>query len=86
MEFDFVTIISAIVSVIAVVAGGFWAKSKGKLSKVKTLAVETVEVITTLDAALADNKVTKEEVVELKKEAADVKVAWKALFAKEITE
>lgn len=86
MELDIATIIGAVVSVIAVVLGGLWTKGKGKLNKVKNLAVETVEVISKLDEALADNKVTKEEVEQLKKEAADVKIAWKALFAKEIVE
>ena len=37
-----------------------------------------------IDSVLADDKVTKEEIAEVRKELADVKAAWKALFAKEI--
>ncbi len=86
MELDIWTIVSAGLGLIAAVAGGFWAKGKSKIAKIGKLAKETTDVITKLGAALEDNKITKEEVAQLKVELAEVKVAWKALFTKEINE
>lgn len=80
---DWGTVISVILTGVTVFAGGFWLKAKGKLSKVVKLGMEVMEVVTKFEAALSDNKITKEEIEDLKKEAADVKAAFKDLVSKE---
>lgn len=82
MELDVWTIVSAVLGLIAVVAGGFWLKAKGKLKHVADLVREAYEVVQKLYTALEDDKVTKEEVAELKKELADVKAAFLVLIGK----
>ena len=63
---------------------GFVVKFKGKLSKAGILAKETADVISKVNEVLDDNKLTIEEVQSLQKELEEVKVAWKALFEKEV--
>lgn len=82
MEFDIWTLVSAVLGLVAIVAGGFWARAKGLLSKLAKLVKETVDVIDAVVLALEDNKLTKEEVEEIKKHALELKGAWKALFNK----
>ena len=82
MEFDWTVVVSAIMTVLAAVAGVFWKKGKGKIAKVATLARETADLISKATAVLDDDKVTREEVASLKKELCDVKDAWKALVGK----
>ena len=80
---DVGTIITLVISLAATFAAGAWAIAKGKLKKVVSLGREVVDIAATLEKALSDDKITKEEVQEIKKEFADVKAAWKALITKE---
>ena len=82
MELDIWTIVSAVLGLVAVVAGGFWLKAKGKIKQVADLIKEAYEVASALHAALEDNKVDKAEVDALKKELADVKAAFLTLIGK----
>jgi|WetSurMetagenome_2_1015567.scaffolds.fasta_scaffold191215_2 hypothetical protein len=76
------TIISAGLGLLALIAGGFWASAKGKLTQVVSLGKEVVDVIEALDAALADNTITPEELAAIKKEVQSVKDAFKLLLNK----
>jgi Tfp pilus assembly protein PilO len=82
MELDLWTIISAVLGLVAVVAGGFWLKAKNKISQVSALIKEAYEVAAALSAALEDNKVTAVEVEQLKKELKDVKDAFFVLIGR----
>ena len=75
-------IISALLTVLATVFGGGLKKAKDKLKALVTLFKEIWELVGKLSAALEDNTVTPEEVTELRKEANDVKLAFKALIGK----
>lgn len=79
---DLSTIITIVVAIVGTFAGGFWLKAKGKLSKIIKLGSEAIEVANTLNKALEDDKITKDEINQLKKEVADVKAAWKNLTNK----
>jgi Tfp pilus assembly protein PilO len=79
---DVWTIVSAALGLVAVVASGFWLKAKGKIAAIGTLVKEAYEVIATVHEILQDDKVDKAEIEELKKEAADVANAFKALIGK----
>lgn len=83
MELEMIlTVVSAILGVVAMVAGGFWLKAKGKLNAVKNLAKEAVDLVQVAVGTLDDDKITKEEVESIKKEASEVKAAWHALIGK----
>ena len=82
MEFDLWTIVSAVLGLVAVVAGGFWLKSKGKIALAADLIKQAYEVVQALHLALEDNKVDKAEIDNLKKELADVKGAFLKLIGK----
>jgi divalent metal cation (Fe/Co/Zn/Cd) transporter len=82
MEFDVWTIVSAVLGLVAVVAGGFWLKAKGKIKAAADLFKEAYEVVAKVYEVLQDDKVSKEEVAELKKEVSDVSAAFKALIGK----
>lgn len=79
---DWTVIVSAVLGVVAVVAGGFWLKAKGKLAQIASLVKEAYEVVAKINEVLADDKVEKSEVEALKKELADVKDAFKVLIGK----
>ena len=82
MDFDLWTIVSAVLGLVAVVAGGFWLKAKGKIALAADLIKQSYEVVQALHTALEDNKVDKAEVDNLKKELADVKAAFLKLIGK----
>lgn len=82
MELDVWTIVSAVLGLLAVVAGGFWLKAKGKIAQVGGVLKEAYEVVAKLHTVLEDNTVSKAEVAELKKELADVKTAFFELIGK----
>jgi FtsZ-interacting cell division protein ZipA len=75
-------IITGAIAVLGTVFGAFWKKAKGTLGKVFKLSSETLQLIEKLESALEDDKITKKEIEEIKKEAQDVKLAWKALTEK----
>ena len=78
------TIVSAILGVFALVAGGLWAKGKGKLNAVKNLMKESYDLVNVAVSAIDDDKITKEEVDQIKQEASEVKVAWRVLIGKDL--
>ena len=82
MELDIGTIITLILAVLTTFLGGFWLTAKGKIKKVINAGKELLDVGTTLSDALADNKITAEEIDRLKKEWAEAKGAVKAIFEK----
>jgi len=79
---DISVIISLVLTVVATVAGGFWLKAKGKLSQVKTLVKEAVDIITVAVEALDDNQVSSDEIENLKLQVTEFKAALKALIGK----
>ena len=76
------TIVSAGLGFIALVASGFLIKTKGKLSQVIVLGKDVVDVVEAFEKAVADNTVTSEEVAAIKVELVEVKAAFKALVSK----
>lgn len=83
MELDVWTIVSAVLVVISGLFAAFWKKGKDKILKAAKLGKEVLDVVDAATTALEDDKITKEEVELIKKEASEVKVAWKALLGKE---
>lgn len=81
-NFSIWQIISAVIGVIAMFFGTKWGIGKGKLSQIVTVGSEAMDVANALDAALEDNKITKEEIANLKIQLAEVKVAWQKLTGK----
>ena len=77
------TIVSALLGVIALVAGGYYAIVKGKLNQFKAVVKEGKDVVDAAISSLDDDKITKAEVEKIKQEAAEFKAAVKLLFAKE---
>jgi Tfp pilus assembly protein PilO len=80
---DLGTIITLVITAIATFAGGAWAIVKGKLKQVVNLARKAIDVATTLESALEDDKISKVEIEALKTDLAEVKGAWKELTKKE---
>jgi hypothetical protein len=79
---DVATIISLVLVVVTGVFGGFWLKAKGKLGQIKNLVKEATDVITVSVGALDDDKLSAEEIAQIKKEAQEVVAAFKALIGK----
>lgn len=79
---DVGTIISLVLGVVTVVFGGFWLKAKGKLGQIKNLVKEASDVITVSVGALDDDKLSAEEIEQIKKEAKEVVAAFKILIGK----
>ncbi len=83
MELELIlTLVSVGLGVLATVAGVFWGKAKGKLKAVANLSKEIFDLVKTATDALDDNKIDKAEVDAIKKEAIEVKAAWKVLVGK----
>ena len=81
-KMDVGTIISLVLGVVTVVFGGFWLKAKGKLQQIKNLVKEATDVITVTVGALDDDKLSPEEISQIKQEAAEVVAAFKILIGK----
>ena len=79
---DVATIISLVLTVVSVAFGGFWLSAKGKLGQVKNLVKEATDVITVSVGALDDDKLSAEEIAQIKKEAVEVVAAFKLLIGK----
>ena len=75
------TIITIVISIVALVAGGFWLKAKGKLADIVALLKEAKDVITAVQTALADDKISKEEKEAIKKEYDELVGALKQLIS-----
>ena len=78
------TLVSVGLGLIATVAGVFWGKARGKLKQVVNLFKQVYELVDAVFKMIDDNTITQEELDTLKKEAADVKDAFKALLGKTI--
>jgi len=76
------TVVSVVLGLIATLAGGLWAKSKGKLNAAKELAREAFELVDVAVSSIEDDKITVEEVEKIKEEAQQVKIAWRVLIGK----
>ena len=75
-------VVSAILGIVATVWGVGFQKIKGKLKAVAVLVKEAYEVVAKVAEILEDDKISPDEIEELKKEAADVKAAFFALIGK----
>jgi len=84
MDLDTIlTIVSAIMGIVALLAGGFWLNAKGKLNQFKNVVAEGYDVIKAAVEAIDDDKIDRAEVELIKQEAAEFKAAVKLLFAKQ---
>ena len=79
---DWLTIVSAVLGLVAIVGGGAYLKVKGKLGQVKNLGKEAVDVLIVAVNAVDDDKITAEEVAAIKKEAKEAAAAFKTLIGK----
>ena len=77
---DWGSVLNIALTIITVIAGGLWAKSKGKLNQLRSAAKEGYEAIETVVNAVADDKITAEEQVAIKKEATEAWIAIKILL------
>lgn len=85
MEFNLDTIlvvVSAVLGVLAMVLGYKFTTAKGKLGQLLTLGKEGMDVISAAVKALDDNTITKDEIEGIKKEALEVRAAWRVLVGK----
>ncbi len=82
MTFDFATIATILLGLVATIASGFWLKAKGKFGQLKTLVKEGYDVVQASIDALDDDALTAEEIAGIKKEAQELVAAFKALIGK----
>ena len=79
-------ILEAGLAVAAVVLGAKWGKGtgivKGYIEKISDINIQVKEALSTIQNALEDNKITKEEAIDVAKECKDVLTAVKALTNK----
>lgn len=83
MEFDFWTVATLVLGVLAAVFGVFLFKAKGKAFQAFLLGKEALELVKTVLDAAADNRFDDAEQASIKKEAQDVKEAFRTLLGKE---
>ena len=76
------TLISVGLGLVATVATVFWGKARGKLKQVVDLFKQVYELVDAVFNMIEDNAIDQAELDTLKKEAADVKDAFKALVGK----
>lgn len=79
---DFGTIIAIVMTGLTTFFGVFWGKIKSKLGKVAKMAREIYEAVDSIDKSMSDDKLTKEEILNIKKEIQDVQKAFKELIKK----
>ena len=79
---DLGTILTIVLGGIATFAGGFWLKGKGKLKEIANLVLEVYELLSEIERALDDDKVSKQEIEAIKQRIADVKEAFKKIITK----
>ena len=75
-------IVTSVLSIVTMFAGGFWLKAKGKFKHAKDVIKEALDVVIHVDQALEDDKITKEEKDAIKVEIGELKAAWKFLIGK----
>ena len=74
-------IITIVIAIVALVAGGFWLKAKGKLAHLVNVLKESKDVIAAVQTALADDKISKEEKEAIKTEYDELVGALKQLIS-----
>ena len=79
---DIGTIVTLVMSAIAALAGGFWLKTKGKLTQLKNVIKEGADVVIVAVNAVGDDKLDAAEIEAIKKEAKEAVAAFKALVGK----
>jgi len=79
---DIGTIITLVLGLIATFASTFWVLSKGKIGLIATAAKELADVGSALSRALEDDKITKEEIQDIKTQWLEAKTALKAIVGK----
>ena len=77
---DLGSVLNIVLTIVTVVAGGLWLKTKGKLKQLRNVAKEGYEAIQAVVGALEDDKIDAEEQVKIKKEALEAWVAIKILL------
>jgi len=82
LGFDVWTIVSILLGLATTVFAVQSAKIKLKINQVYLLGKESVDLARVATKALDDNKITPEEVAEIKQEASEVKTAWNNLLGK----
>ena len=81
-SFNWWTIVSGVLAVLATIFGAAFRKVKAKIKLVYAFLKEGLDVVFVLTEALDDNNVDAEEVKQLKAAVAEAKGAWKAIWAK----
>lgn len=77
------TLVSIVLGLGATLLGGKWLIAKNKLGQFKTVVKEGIDVVTAAIDAVEDDKITVEEINEIKMEVAEFKAAGKILLSKE---
>ena len=77
------TIVSIALGLGATLLGGKWLLAKGKLNQLKNVVSEGYDVVKAAVDAIEDDKVTVEEINQIKQEAAEFRAAVKLFFGKE---
>ena len=75
------TILTIALGLISTFLTGFWATSKGKIKAFINLGKDVFDVAEKFESAIEDEKITKQEIEEIKKELAEVKESWKVLVS-----
>jgi len=76
------TIVTIGMGLITTFFGVYWLKFKAKIGQFVSLAVKVVSLISAFERAIGDEKITKEEISELKAAAEEIKKAFQALIGK----
>ena len=76
-------IVSAVLGILAMVLGVKFTNAKGKAGQLLSLGKEGMDVISAAVKALDDNTITKDEIEIIKKEALEVRNAWRLLIGKD---
>lgn len=79
---NWIEIVSLLLLIVSTVFIGAWMTAKNKARQIYNLGKEAIDVAKAAIDALDDNKITKEEVELIKKEAQEVAAAWRILRAK----
>ena len=74
------TIASAVLTIIASVFGGLFAKVKGKADKLEVIVLRAGIFLNNVNATLADNKITVAEAEEIKNQIVALKVEIEKLL------
>ncbi len=79
---DVGTIVTLVLAAFSALAGGLFLKAKGKLTQIKNVIKEGADVVIVAVNAVGDDKLTTEEIADIKKEAKEAVAAFKALLGR----